>query len=165
MPPDALDADKITVIRDRAARGGYTGNLVANDGSAAMIVADLLEEDPSTHEQLDYLALAAKRSAELLREAKEKVAEIIALGDKRASDIVEEAKAQARAEGERIVVAAKAEIEQEVWGAQVSRETIKQRVKMLRDSLPNIASRRSDDQTSASGGKHGTLAHSSEMRS
>ncbi|MEQ1741523.1 MAG: F0F1 ATP synthase subunit B [Candidatus Nitrotoga sp.] len=63
------------------------------------------------------LALAAKRSAELLREAKEKVAEIIALGDKRASEIVEEAKAQAKIEGERIVTAAKAEVEQEVFRA------------------------------------------------
>ena len=63
------------------------------------------------------LALAAKRSAELLREAKEKVAEIIALGDKRAGEIVEEAKAQAKIEGERIVTAAKAEIEQEVFRA------------------------------------------------
>ena len=63
------------------------------------------------------LALAAKRSTELLREAKEKVAEIIALGHKRASEIVEEAKAQAKIEGERIVTAAKAEIEQEVFRA------------------------------------------------
>ena len=63
------------------------------------------------------LALAAKRSAELLREAKEKVSEIIALGDKRASEIVEEAKAQAKIEGERIVTAAKAEVEQEVFRA------------------------------------------------
>jgi len=63
------------------------------------------------------LELAAKRSAELLREAKGKVTEIIALGDKRASEIVEEAKAQAKIEGERIVTAAKAEIEQEVFRA------------------------------------------------
>lgn len=34
-----------------------------------------------------------------------------------------------------------AEIEQEVWGAQVSRETIKQRVKMLRDSLADLGLR------------------------
>lgn len=60
VTPDALNAEKITVIRDRAARGGYTGSLVANDGSAAMIMADLLEEDPVTHQQLDYLALADK---------------------------------------------------------------------------------------------------------
>ena len=68
------------------------------------------------------LALAAKRSAELLREAKEKVSEIIALGDKRASEIVEEAKAQAKIEGDRIITAAKAEVEQEVFrGKEIGR--------------------------------------------
>ncbi len=63
------------------------------------------------------LELAAKRSAEVLREGKEKAAEIIALGDKRASEIVEEAKEQAKLEGQRIITAAKAEIEQEVFRA------------------------------------------------
>jgi len=63
------------------------------------------------------LDLAAKRSADILREAKEKTAEIIALGDKRASEIVEEAKVQAKLEGDRIIAAAKAEIDQEVFRA------------------------------------------------
>ena len=63
------------------------------------------------------LDLAAKRSAEVIREAKEKTAEIVALGEKRASEIIEEAKAQARAEGDRIITGAKAEIEQEVFRA------------------------------------------------
>ncbi len=63
------------------------------------------------------LELAAKRSAELLREAKEKAADIIALGDKRASEIVEEAKIQAQVEGARILATAKAEIDQEVFRA------------------------------------------------
>ncbi len=63
------------------------------------------------------LDLAAKRSAEILREGKEKAADIIALSDKRASEIVEEAKEQARLEGQRIITAAKAEIEQEVFRA------------------------------------------------
>ncbi|MES1981219.1 MAG: F0F1 ATP synthase subunit B [Pseudomonadota bacterium] len=63
------------------------------------------------------LDMAAKRSAELLREAKEQAADIIAMGDKRASEIIEEAKVQAQAEGERIIVAAKAEIDQEVFRA------------------------------------------------
>lgn len=63
------------------------------------------------------LELAAKRSAEVIRDAKEKAADIISQGDKRASEIIEEAKAQAKAEGERIVAAAKAEIEQEVFRA------------------------------------------------
>jgi len=63
------------------------------------------------------LDLAAKRSADILREAKEKTAEIIALGDKRASEIIEEAKVQAKLEGDRILTAAKAEIDQEVFRA------------------------------------------------
>ena len=63
------------------------------------------------------LDLAAKRSADILREAKEKTAEIIAQGDKRASEIIEEAKVQAKLEGERILAAAKAEIDQEVFRA------------------------------------------------
>ena len=63
------------------------------------------------------LELAAKRSAEVLREVKEKAAEIITLSEKRASEIVEEAKNQARAEGDRIIAGAKAEIGQEVFRA------------------------------------------------
>ena len=63
------------------------------------------------------LELAAKRSAEVIREAKEKAAEIIALGDKRVSEMIEEAKAQAKAEGDRIIIGARAEIDQEVFRA------------------------------------------------
>ena len=65
VTPDALDADKIAVIRDRVARGGYRGSLVSQDNSAAMIVADLLEEDPSTHDKLDYLDLAKKLETDI----------------------------------------------------------------------------------------------------
>ena len=63
------------------------------------------------------LELAAKRSAEILREAKEKVSEIVASGEKRASEIVEAAKEQAKVEGDRIIAGAKAEIDQEVFRA------------------------------------------------
>ncbi len=63
------------------------------------------------------LEMAAKRSAEIIREAKEKAAEIVASGEKRASEIIEEAKAQAKVEGGRIVAGAKAEVEQEVFRA------------------------------------------------
>jgi len=63
------------------------------------------------------LDLAAKRSAELLREAKEKATDIIALGDKRASEIVEEAKAKAEVEAGNIRTRANSEIEQEVFRA------------------------------------------------
>jgi len=46
------------------------------------------------------LELSAKRSAEILREAKEQVGEIVANGEKRASEIVEAAKEQAKIESE-----------------------------------------------------------------
>ncbi len=63
------------------------------------------------------LDLAAKRSAELLREAKEKAADILAAGDKRASEIIEAAKVQAKVEADRIIAGATAEIEQETFRA------------------------------------------------
>ena len=65
ITPEALDEQKIARIQDRAIRGGYVGSLVANDGTAAMIVADLLEEDPNTHRKLDYLDLASKLEKDL----------------------------------------------------------------------------------------------------
>ncbi|MBK7768697.1 MAG: MMPL family transporter [Sulfuritalea sp.] len=65
ITPDALDAEKMARIRDRVVRGGYMGSLVANDNSAAMVVADLLEEDPQTHQQLDYLQLAQKLETDI----------------------------------------------------------------------------------------------------
>lgn len=58
--------------------------------------------------------LAQKRAAETLHEAKQQAQEIINLAHKRANEIVDEAKENARAEGERILAAASAEIEQEV---------------------------------------------------
>ena len=63
------------------------------------------------------LELAAKRSAEVIREAKEKAAEIIAQGDKRASEIIEEAKAKAEVDAGNIRARANSEIEQEVFRA------------------------------------------------
>ena len=63
------------------------------------------------------LELAEKRAAEILRLGKEKASEIIAASEKRATEIVEEAKAQAKTEGDRILVAAKADIDQEVFRA------------------------------------------------
>ncbi len=63
------------------------------------------------------LELAEKRAAEILRQGKEKASEIIAASEKRATEIVEEAKEHARAEGDRILVAAKADIDQEVFRA------------------------------------------------
>ena len=57
--------------------------------------------------------LAKERAAEVLKEAKAQAQEIISGAEKRASEIVEEAKDTARTEGERLLTAANAEIEQE----------------------------------------------------
>lgn len=58
--------------------------------------------------------LAKQRVIDTLKEAKVKAQDIINQAEKRASEIVEESKDTARVEGERIIVAANAEIEQEM---------------------------------------------------
>lgn len=85
-------------------------------------IADgLAAAERGKHEQ----ELAQERAAKELQEAKEKAAEIIAQAQKRANEIVEEAKTNARAEGDRLVAAANAEIEQEMNRA---RETLRGQV-------------------------------------
>jgi F-type H+-transporting ATPase subunit b len=87
--------------------------MAALDQRRKLIADGLADAERAKHD----LELAAKRSTELLREAKEKVGDIVANGEKRASEIVEAAKEQARVEGDRILAGAKAEIEQEVFRA------------------------------------------------
>ena len=74
------------------------------------------------------LELSEKRAKELLHDAKAQAAEIIAQSEKRASEIVEEAKADARTEGERLIAAARAEIDQE---ANRAREQLRGQVAAL----------------------------------
>jgi F-type H+-transporting ATPase subunit b len=57
--------------------------------------------------------LAEERAKELLHNAKQQAADIIARAEKRGREIIDEAKADARGEGERLITAAHAEIEQE----------------------------------------------------
>ena len=64
------------------------------------------------------LASTEKRIADMMAEAKARSSEIIAQGEKLKTETIEAAKAQAKAEGERILAGAKAEIEQEVMRAQ-----------------------------------------------
>lgn len=71
---------------------------------------------------------AKQRAAELLVDAKAKSAEIINQAQKRAAEIVDEAKEEARAEGERILTAAQADIELEVARA---REQLRTQVTLL----------------------------------
>jgi len=74
------------------------------------------------------LDLASKRSAETVREGKEKVAEVLAQADKRALQIIEAAKVQAKVEADKIFAGAQAEIEQEA--ARV-KESLRERVAEL----------------------------------
>jgi F-type H+-transporting ATPase subunit b len=71
---------------------------------------------------------AAKRTAEMMVEAKQRVQDTIAQADKRGAQIVDEAKGTAKTEGDRLVTAAKAEIEQEVARA---KETLREQVAVL----------------------------------
>ena len=59
------------------------------------------------------LARAEESAARVLREAREQASDIIAQAQRRGEEIVEESKAAARVEGERILVGARGEIEQE----------------------------------------------------
>ena len=58
--------------------------------------------------------LAEKRALEVLKKAKGDAAEVIAHAEKRAGEIADEAKNQAKVEAERILVAARADIDQEL---------------------------------------------------
>ncbi len=58
--------------------------------------------------------LAREKVLNTLKDAKSQAQDIINLAEKRASEIVEESKDTARVEGERIIAAANAELEQEV---------------------------------------------------
>lgn len=74
------------------------------------------------------LDLAAKRSAEALRDGKGKVAEIVTQAEARALRIIEEAKVQAKLEADKIVAGAQAEIELE---AARIKESLRERVAEL----------------------------------
>ncbi len=88
-------------------------------------IADgLAAAERGQHEQ----ELAKERAKESLHEAKQQAAEIINQAHKRAGEIVEEAKNDAKAEGDRIITAAQAGIEQEV---NRSREALREKVAIL----------------------------------
>lgn len=77
-------------------------------------IADgLAAAEKGQHEKV----LAKKRATEILKEAKEQAGNIIRQAEKRASEIVDESKNDAKAEGERLVHAAQAEIEQSITRA------------------------------------------------
>jgi len=72
--------------------------------------------------------LAQERAKEELQEAKQQAAEILAQAQRRAGEIVDEAKSAAIDEGNRLKVAAQADIEQEVSRA---REELRSQVSSI----------------------------------
>lgn len=69
--------------------------------------------------------LGQQRAKELMQDAKQHASEIVTQAQKRAAEIVDEAKGDARTEGDRLITAAKAEIEQE---ANRTREELREKV-------------------------------------
>lgn len=94
-------------------------------GERTKRIADGLAAGERGKSELD---LATKRALEILHEAKQKAAEVISQAESRAGQIIDEAKDNARKEGERQLIGAKAEIEQEVNRA---REALRDQVAVL----------------------------------
>ena len=71
------------------------------------------------------LADAQKQTEAILKEARERAHELVAAAEKAANQRIEESKAQAKTEGDRLLTAANAQIQQEVQAAkQVLREQV-----------------------------------------
>lgn len=86
------------------------------DDRKKRIADGLAAAERGVHEQ----ELAEQRASQHIKKAKEQAAEILAQAQKRSTEIVDEAKSNAKIEGERIKIAANAEIEQEVNRAKES---------------------------------------------
>lgn len=84
--------------------------MAALEARKKQIADGLAAAERGKHEQ----ELAEKAAKEKIAEAKQQAADIIALAQKRSSEIVEESKDKARIEGDRLLAAANAEIGQEV---------------------------------------------------
>ncbi|QYK06831.1 efflux RND transporter permease subunit [Shewanella zhangzhouensis] len=66
IPADYVNDDMgLAVVRDNIEKAGIVGRLIAEDYSAAMVSAQLMDFDPQTGEPLDTIALAAKLENEL----------------------------------------------------------------------------------------------------
>jgi F-type H+-transporting ATPase subunit b len=102
----------------------WTPIMAALDKRRKAIADGLAAAERGQHEQ----ELARERAKDVLHDAKAQAAEIVAQAQKRAAEIVDESKDQARTEGQRILHAAQAEIEQE---ANRAREHLRERVAEL----------------------------------
>lgn len=102
----------------------WTPIMAALEQRKQEIADGLAAAERGQHEQ----ELAKKRARVLLHEGKEQASEIVSQAHKRAAEIVDEAKDNARAEGTRILSAARADVDQEVLKA---REQLRERVAEL----------------------------------
>ena len=84
--------------------------LKAMDDRKTRIADGLAAGERGRHEQ----ELAEQRAVEVIREAKDQAKEILAQAHKRGDEIVDDAKVDGRAEGERMLRAAEAEMEQQM---------------------------------------------------
>ncbi|MGH8615885.1 MAG: F0F1 ATP synthase subunit B [Gammaproteobacteria bacterium] len=98
--------------------------LKAMEEREAKIADGLAAGEKGRHE----LDLAEIRATKILRDGKDKAAEFIAQVQKRADEMAEEAKENARAEGERLLAAARAQMEQE---RNQARESLRREVSKL----------------------------------
>jgi F-type H+-transporting ATPase subunit b len=96
----------------------------ALDERKAKIAEGLAAAERGKHEQ----ELAQERAKEVIHEAKQQATEILSQAQKRAGEIVDEAKDNAHQEGERLITAANAEIEQE---ANRAREHLREQLGVL----------------------------------
>lgn len=90
-----------------------------NKIAAGLAAADKSHED---------LRLAEKKAKSVIKEAKDQSSEIVSLAQKRANEIVEESKDTAKKEGDRLILAAKAQLEQEI---QQTKESLRKEVAAL----------------------------------
>ncbi len=102
----------------------WTPIMGALEKRRAGIADGLAAGERGQHEQ----ELAKERVKEVLQDAKAHATDIVAQAQKRASEIVDEAKGHARVEGQRLISAAEAEIEQETNRA---REQLREKVAEL----------------------------------
>ena len=102
----------------------WTPIMAALEKRKQEIADGLAAAERGQHEQ----ELAKNRAKNVLHEGKAQAADILSLAHKRAAEIVDEAKDHARAEGDRILSAAKADVDQEVIRV---REHLRERVAEL----------------------------------
>jgi F-type H+-transporting ATPase subunit b len=88
-------------------------------------IADGLAAAERGHHEKD---LAEKRARDILMEARDKANEVLVLAQRRSGEIIDEAKDSARAEGERMLAVARADIAQEMNRA---KERLRQEVVAL----------------------------------